>query len=290
MEFWKFDSNVVSKNMLALQSYEQNNGFSAMSVDELLEIVDQAMYESKRKGRNRVTLASPITQTSWQEIAVKTFIDILTKHRIPLDTSTSKMLIDKLYEININNEILYSVSDTLVNTYNPEHISGGTKKKVLLATLLAKRFDLPKENIDKLKIAILLYDIGNTMLPKDLLGKKEPLSDEDRLNIKKHPIIAAREILKPISSIIEVIPIIEKHHENWNGTGYPNKISGENIPIESQIILIVDSYFALMENRPYRKALSKEDAVKVIMEDSNSKWSAKLANEFIAVLKEDLGD
>lgn len=259
-------------------------------VDELLEIVDQAMYESKRKGRNRVTLASPITQTSWQEIAVKTFIDILTKHRIPLDTSTSKMLIDKLYEININNEILYSVSDTLVNTYNPEHISGGTKKKVLLATLLAKRFDLPKENIDKLKIAILLYDIGNTMLPKELLGKKEPLSDEDKLNIKKHPIIAAREILKPISSIIEVIPIIEKHHENWNGTGYPNKISGENIPIESQIILIVDSYFALMENRPYRKALSKEDAVKVIMEDSNSKWSAKLANEFIAVLKEDLGD
>ena len=76
-------------------------------VDELLEIVDQAMYESKRKGRNRVTLASPITDTSWQEIAIKTFIDILTKHRIPLDSKTSKMLIDKLYEININNEILY---------------------------------------------------------------------------------------------------------------------------------------------------------------------------------------
>ena len=67
-------------------------------------------------------------------------------------------------------------------------------------------------------------------------------------------------------------------------------MSGENIPIESQIILIVDSFFALMENRPYREALSKEDAVKVIMEDSNSKWSARLANEFEAVIKEDWVD
>ena len=192
--------------------------------------------------------------------------------------------------MNINNEMLYHVSDTLVSTYNPEHVTGGTKKKVLMATYLAKRFDLPKESVYKLKIAVLLYDIGNTMLPNELLGKTEPLSDEDKISIKQHPVIAAREILEPISSIVDVIPIIEKHHENWNGTGYPHRISGDNIPIESQIILIVDSYFELMENRPYRKAMSKEDAIKTIMEDSNSKWSAKLANEFVAVLKEDMDE
>ena len=128
------------------------------------------------------------------------------------------------------------------------------------------------------------------MLPKEILGKKEPLTDEDRSSIKQHPIIAARKILEPISNINEIIPIIEKHHENWDGTGYPNKLVGDNIPLESQIILIVDSYFALLENRPYRKALSKEEAISVIMDDSNSKWSAKLANEFISVIKEDLGE
>lgn len=256
-------------------------------VYELLELVDHAMYESKRNGRNRVTIAKPVSETSWQEVAITTFVDILSKHRIPLDLKTSRLLMEKLHEMNINNEILYQVSDTLIATYNPEHISGGTKKKVLLANLLAKRFDLPKSSVDKLKIAVLLYDIGNTMLPKELLSKKEPLSETDRLSIKQHPVIAAREILEPISSVVDVIPIIEKHHENWNGTGYPNKISGENIPIESQIILIVDSYFALMENRPYRKAMTKEDAIKTIMEDSNSKWSAKLANEFVAVVRED---
>ena len=255
-------------------------------LDELLELTDQAMYESKRNGRNRVTIAKPAFTTSWQEIAIKTFIDILTMHRVPLDDITSKLLTEKLKEL--NKERLYQVADTLVSTYNPAHEAGNVKLKVQLATLLAKRFDLSKECIDNLKIAVLLYDIGNTMLPKEILNKSEPLTDEEKLSIKQHPLIAAREILKPISNISDIIPIIEKHHENWNGSGYPNKISGEEIPIESQIILIIDSYFALLEKRPYRDAKSKEDAIMTIMGEINSKWSDKLAKEFIGIVRNDL--
>ena len=254
-------------------------------LEELLELTDQAMYESKRNGRNRVTIAKPSYETSWQEVAVNTFVDILSKHRIPMDTVTSRLLTEKLMDM--NNDRLYQVADALVQSYNPQHQSGGMKQKVELATMLAKRFDLSKEAIDKLKIAILLYDIGNTMLPKELLNKREPLSEEDKSSIKQHPVIAAREILKPISNIVDIIPIIEKHHENWNGTGYPGKISGDEIPIESQIILIIDSYFALMEKRPYREALSSDDAIKTIQAEINKKWNAKLAEEFISLVKTD---
>ena len=258
------------------------------SIEELLEITDRAMYESKLNGRNRVTMAKPTSETSWQEIAVEAFVDILTKHRIPVDDSTSKMLVNKLQEMNINNEKLYQVADALVTSYNPEHLLGGVKKKVELATLLAKRFDLQKDAVDRLKIAILLYDIGNTMLPKEILRKTEPLSKEDISSIKQHPVIAAREILKPISNVVDIIPIIEKHHENWNGSGYPARISGKDIPIESQIILIVDSYFALLEKRPYRDAMSKEEAILVIEQEKNQKWSEKLADEFINIVKSDI--
>ncbi len=254
-------------------------------IQELLELTDQAMYESKRNGRNRVTIAKPSYETSWQEIAVNTFVDILSKHRIPMDAVTSRLLTEKLMDM--NNDRLYQVADSLVQSYNPQHQIGGMKQKVELATMLAKRFDLPKEAIDRLKIAVLLYDIGNTMLPKELLNKREPLNDDDRSSIKQHPIIAAREILKPISNIVDIIPIIEKHHENWNGTGYPNKIAGDEIPIESQIILIIDSYFALMEKRPYREALSSDDAIKIIQADVDKKWSAKLTDEFISLVKTD---
>ena len=254
-------------------------------LEELLELTDQAMYESKRNGRNRVTIAKPSYETSWQEVAVNTFVDILSKHRIPMDAVTSRLLTEKLMDM--NNDRLYQVADTLVQSYNPQHQFGGMKQKVELATMLAKRFDLSKEAIDKLKIAILLYDIGNTMLPKELLNKREPLSEEDKSSIKQHPVIAAREILKPISNIVDIIPIIEKHHENWNGTGYPGKISGDEIPIESQIILIIDSYFALIEKRPYRDALSSDDAIKTIQAEINKKWNAKLAEEFISLVKTD---
>ena len=254
-------------------------------LEELLELTDQAMYESKRNGRNRVTIAKPSYETSWQEVAVNTFVDILSKHRIPMDAVTSRLLTEKLMDM--NNDRLYQVADTLVQSYNPEHKLGGMKQKVEFATMLAKRFDLSKEAIDKLKIAILLYDIGNTMLPKELLNKREPLSEEDKSSIKQHPVIAAREILKPISNIVDIIPIIEKHHENWNGTGYPGKISGDKIPIESQIILIIDSYFALMEKRPYRDALSSDEAIKTIQDEINKKWNSKLAEEFISLIKSD---
>lgn len=256
-------------------------------ISELLEITDRAMYESKRNGRNRVTIAKPASETSWQEVAVNTFVDILSKHRIPIEDATSKLLVQKLQEMNINNEKLYQVADTLVSTYNPEHISGVVKQKVELAASLAKRFDLSKDAIDKLKIAILLYDIGNTMLPREILQKKEPLSEEDKASIKQHPVIAAREILKPISNVVDVLPIIEKHHENWNGTGYPDKLAGEAIPVESQIILIVDAYFALLENRPYREAMSKDEALELIKQEGNRKWSEKLALEFIGIVRND---
>ena len=268
---------------LGVGSYPEHSD----DIDELLELVDHAMYESKRNGRNQVSLAQKNNETSWQDLAVNTFIDIITKRRIPIDGTVAKLINKKLQELNINNETLYEVSDTLVSTYNPDRTEGITKKKVLLATLLAKRFDLPKDNIDKLKVAILLYDIGNTMLPKELLSKSEPLTDEEMKYIKQHPIIAAREILEPISSITDIIPIIENHHENWNGSGYPNNLSGNEIPLESQIILILDSYFALLENRPYRKALTKEEAIKTILEDANNKWNPKISTEFCSIIREE---
>ena len=257
-------------------------------IDELLEITDRAMYESKQNGRNRVTVAKPSTETSWQELALSTFIDILSKHRVPVSDMVTEKLTNKLQEMNINNENVYQVADALVSVYNPEHLKGGVKKKVELATLLAKRFDLSKNQIDNLKIAILLYDIGNLVLPSSILRKKEPLTDDDIKSIKQHPVIAAREILQPISKVVDVLPIIEKHHENWNGTGYPSKLSGEDIPIESQIILIVDSYYALLEKRPYRDAMNKMEALDIISDESDKKWSRKLANEFIGIVKSDV--
>ena len=262
------------------------------SLEEILELTDQAMYQSKREGRNRVTLAKPVSETSWQEIAVNTFMDILSKHDVPIEGGLSEELINKLTSINhqaeLPKEVLYNVADMLTKTYNPLHESGVVKSKVLLASSLAKRFDLPKEEVDNLKVAVLLYDIGNLMLPKEILQKASPLTDEERKHIQEHPVIAAREILKPISYVQDIIPIVEHHHENWDGTGYPGKISKDEIPITSQIILIVDAYFALTEQRPYRAKLSPVEALIEIKKDTGKKWSQTLVQEFVTLIEHDI--
>jgi len=254
-------------------------------VDELLELADHAMYQSKHDGRNRVTLAKPTKEISWQEVAFNTFVDILSKHRVSIGTELSANITQKLEELGINNDGLYTISDTLIKLYNPNYTNGNTKSKVLLANSLAKRFDMPKKDIDNLKVAVLLYDIGNIMIPKTLLQKKDPLTEDEKETIKSHPIIAAREILEPISGMNTVLPIIENHHENWDGTGYPNELSGENIPLESQMILLIDSYYALQEPRAYRKALSKEETIDIIKTEIGKKWNPHLAEEFISILE-----
>lgn len=260
------------------------------NIEDILDLTDQAMYQSKRNGRNQVTLAKPVSETSWQEIAVNTFMDILSKHNIPIDKELAEELKQKLQnpKDDIPKEALYTVADMLTRTYNPLHHAGVMKSKVLLAVSLAKRFDLSKDDIDKLRIAMLLYDIGNLMLPAELLQKTTPLTEEERNHIKEHPLIASREILQPISYIQDIIPIIEHHHENWDGTGYPSKIAKDEIPMTSQIILIVDAYFALTEPRTYRAELTPKQAIEIIKQDSGKKWNYALVQEFISLIDHDI--
>lgn len=265
----------------------------SMNVDELLEMTDQAMYKSKINGRNRVTLAKTADEESWHEVAFGAFMDILSKRRVPIPENISKKMTTKLekmhestFSVNQSKDALCSIVDMMSQIYNPSIQKGAAKSKISLAIKLAKKLEIPKEEIDRLKIAMLLYDIGNIMIPEEIFNKATPLTDEEKTKIHEHPIIAAREILQPISSITDVIPIIENHHENWDGTGYPRQKSGEEIPITSQIVLLIDAYTAMSQDRPYRSAMSTEKIVDTIEKDAGKKWNKEVVEEFVGLLNE----
>ncbi len=258
-------------------------------IDELMELADQAMYKAKLNGRNQVQIAQKQNEINWHQVAVETFIDILGKNRIPVDVETAKILNQKLQKIKTEDQnskdILYSIVDIISQTYNHMYKAGTTKSKIILAVMVAKKLDLPKDEIDRLKLAILLYDIGNIMIPEEIFNKKEPLTQEEKDIIKQHPVIAAREILKPISNIQDIIPIIESHHEKWNGEGYPGKKSGIEIPITSQIVLLVDAFYAMTQDRPYRQAYDIDEIIEIIRSESGKQWNEKLVEDFIYVVK-----
>ena len=261
-------------------------------IDTLIEMADQAMYQAKLDGRNRVVYAKPDQEKTWQEIALDTFVDILSKHRIPIKEEISKDLIDKLDVRNIDRntslkDILYSVVDAITKTYNKNYAKGLTEEKMKIANLLAQTMELPEKEINNLKVAILLYDIGTSKVPQEILRKKTPLTPDEKKIIKEHPTIATHEILKPIDEVKDVLPIIKSHHENIDGSGYPNKLKGDEIPVSSQIILLVDAYYALISKRPQRRAYSQTEAFDIIRKDIGKKWDEKLVETFISLMEDE---
>ena len=260
----------------------------AKNLEELLELTDQAMYKSKINGRNRVTVVSTEDDHGWQEIAIGAFADIVNKKRIPVPDNLIGDINEKIKATkeSMSKDALYSVVDMISALYNPNAAAGLTRQKIDLATKLAQKLALSKDDIDKLKLSVLLYDIGNALIPEDIMTKTTPLSDEDKSKIHQHPLLAAKEILQPISSVTDIIPIVENHHENWDGSGYPKKISGEEIPLLSQIILLVDAYCAMTHERTYRAALSEDDAIENITKESGKKWKKELVDVFVGMINE----
>ena len=258
-------------------------------IDELMELADQAMYKAKINGRNQVQIAKLHNDINWQQVAVETFMDILVKKRIPVNDDVAKAVSEKLKKIQNNDkdskDVLFSIVDMISQTYNQMYKPGTTKSKIILAVMIAKKLDLSDEEINKLKLAILLYDIGNIMIPEEIFNKKEPLSDEEKNLIKQHPVIAAREILKPISNVQDIIPIIESHHENWDGQGYPGNKAGIEIPVTSQIVLLVDAFYAMTQDRPYRQAYNIDEVINIIKNEAGKQWNEKLVEDFINIIK-----
>lgn len=263
------------------------------NVFDLTELADQAMYRAKINGRNQVQMTQKQIESNWQKVAVNAFLDIVSKQRVQIPTEIAGDITARLSSVSSAaseknaKEVIYSVVDILTQSYNSTYQSGFTKSKLLLAVKLAKKMDMSKEDIDKLKIAVLLYDIGNIMIPENIFHKEDTLTEDEKNLIRSHPVIAARDILKPISSIQDIIPIIERHHENWDGSGYPGKVSGKDIPLSSQIILLIDAYYALTQDRPYRRAYDVDKAIEIIKQGQGTKWNPELVDAFIPLVKHD---
>ncbi|HOL47040.1 MAG TPA: response regulator [bacterium] len=167
-----------------------------------------------------------------------------------------------------------------------EYTKGHTERVAELSVKLGKYMGLSENEINELKIAANLHDIGKIGIKDEILLKPDKLTDDEYLIIQEHTIIGA-EILKPIKSLSKIIPLILHHHERWDGAGYPGHISKEQIPLGARIIAIVDSYDAMTSNRPYRKKLRPEEAIKIIKENAGKQYCPKCVDAFLKMMAEE---
>jgi HD-GYP domain-containing protein (c-di-GMP phosphodiesterase class II) len=153
-----------------------------------------------------------------------------------------------------------------------------------LAKNLCKQLELNEKTSDLIYYAGLLQNIGKITLPEKIFNQKGTLSSEDWKQLQKHPNVGIN-ILMNINFLSEVIPYIHYHRERYDGSGEPEGLKGMSIPLGSRIIAVADAYSAMTTDRPYRKALSKEEALDIIKKEAGSKWDPLIVNALEEIVK-----
>lgn len=162
---------------------------------------------------------------------------------------------------------------------------GHSERVSIYARLLAERLKLDKKTILNITQAGRLHDIGKIGIRYDALTKKDGLDKEEYEQFKLHPVIGAN-ILKPMSFLADIIPAILHHHERYDGTGYPDQISGEDIPIGARILAICDSFDVMTSDRPYRSTLPKDKVISELKSNRGTQFDPVLADTMLLLLEE----
>ena len=146
-----------------------------------------------------------------------------------------------------------------------------------------RRLGLEAHELKRLELGALFHDIGKIGIPARILAKAGPLTPEERALVETHPILGER-ILAPIEQLGEVRLIVRCAHEHYDGTGYPDHLTGEQIPLESRIVLACDAFHAMTTDRPYRKSLGVDEAKRRLVEASGTQFDPQVVDALLRVL------
>ena len=162
---------------------------------------------------------------------------------------------------------------------------GHSNRVAWLSCELGKRLGMNKENLVDLERAAIFHDLGKIKAPDDLLLKEEPLSSAEEKQMRNH-LMDGTEILRKAPFLHKYIQVVRAHHEWYNGEGYPDKKKGDEIPYNAQIIALADAFDAMTTDRPYRRALAPEEALKEIIRFRGTQFSPELADAFAKMVRE----
>lgn len=156
-------------------------------------------------------------------------------------------------------------------------------KVTQIAKAIARELELPSNKINTIITACKLHDLGKIGIRESLLLKPGKLTDEEWEEIKRHPVLGA-EIIKPLTFLSDVAVLIRQDHERWDGKGYPDGLKGKEIDIGSRVIIVADAYDAITSGRPYKKALSKDEAIEEIKRNSGTQFDPEVIEAFLKVM------
>ncbi|PKL51435.1 MAG: two-component system response regulator [Nitrospira bacterium HGW-Nitrospira-1] len=163
---------------------------------------------------------------------------------------------------------------------------GHSERVSRYAVSIAKEMGLDKKEIEDLRIAALLHDIGKIGTYDVVLNKPDKLTADEVALIKTHP-VKGEEILRPIKQLRHILPAIRSHHEKMDGSGYPDRLKGDNIPLLAKILCVADSVDAIISDRPYRPAYGREYSVSELKKCNGTQFDPEVVKAFIKITEEE---
>ncbi len=221
---------------------------------------DAALYHAKQRGKNRCFVYDASCHRSY---------------RTNSEHVNALLAGDDIEPI----EALGAVADS-----RDSHAKGHSASVMQMSVALAERLGMAAEELDNLRAAALLHDIGNIATPEQLLEKPGPLESEEWKKIEDHAGLGS-QMLQKVQQLGSIAPIVKHHHERYDGTGYPNGLSGDKIPMLSRIIAIADAFDAMTNARSYRQAMSLDEALEELRQCAGTQFDPELVEMFIALIR-----
>ncbi len=189
---------------------------------------------------------------------------------------------------NTNSELMQAYDRTLEGWVHAmdlrdKETEGHSQRVAEITVRLAARLDIRNTELEHIRRGALLHDVGKMGIPDSILLKQGPLTEEEWKIMRKHPIFAL-EMLSSIEYLRKSLDIPQYHHEHWDGSGYPNGLASEDIPIAARIFCVVDVWDALTSDRPYRSAWEKTRAKQYLLDRREIQFDSRVVNEFLSML------
>jgi putative two-component system response regulator len=301
------DNRLLMQELLASRGYEVQCASNADEADALIELQppDLILLDVIMPGRNGYELCRKLKDDSATRLIPVVIItglanredrvrgidsgadDFLNKPIFPEELFARVRSLLKLKEFTDELENVEAVLFALalsVEARDP-YTEGHCQRLSQYSAELGEFLGLDPRDVIALQRGGMLHDLGKIVVPDAILKKGARLTPDEWRIMRQHP-ITGEMICRPLRTLRRVLPIIRHHHEHWNGTGYPDGLRGENIPLLARIVQVVDVYDALLTTRPYKPALPEEEAERTMREEARAGlWDPNLVDAFFNMVE-----
>ena len=316
----KLRSWVCADNLLREKNVSASFGIACYplhgsSPQELIQVADASMYLSKHQGGNAVSTADhfdPSEAKKWKKDVLEAYLGVTLKRLFATGPDAFEEIYQRLKQfteslaateagngVTVAQEVPESVGpqalpqavlDTVTSLAfaidAKDHYTQGHSQKVsAYAALIAEAMEMSDAEIDEIRLGAVLHDIGKVGIPEQILNKSGPLNPEEWETMKSHVIFGAK-ILEPLTPLARIREMVHHHHEYFDGSGYPNALRAEQIPLGARIVAVADAYDTITSDRTYKKGRSAEDALAELERCANAQFDARIVEIFVRVMRQ----